>query len=114
MHLQWKYLLQSVYERYLEPDFDHSGQPLPVPILVDECLTGPERILRGRLEYTWHPLQLSVHPQSQMETATNINHESSVLGGYSTTATSRTTVATGISVVRKTINSASTHYPRYG
>jgi hypothetical protein len=50
MPLQWNTLLQSGYERYLDQDFDRSGQPLPAPMLTDEWLTGPERALRDSIE----------------------------------------------------------------
>jgi hypothetical protein len=36
MPLQWHALLQTGYERYLDPDFDRTGQPLPAPMLDDE------------------------------------------------------------------------------
>jgi hypothetical protein len=50
MPLQWHALLQTGYERYLDPDFDRTGQLLPAPMLADEWLTGPERVLRDTLE----------------------------------------------------------------
>jgi hypothetical protein len=42
MPLQWNTLLQTGYER--------SGQLLPAPMLADELLMGPERVLRDTLE----------------------------------------------------------------
>jgi hypothetical protein len=36
MPLQWNTLLQSGYERYLDPDYDRSGHLVPAPMLSDE------------------------------------------------------------------------------
>jgi hypothetical protein len=41
MPLRCNTLLQYGYERYLEPDFDRSGQPLSAPLLADDWITGP-------------------------------------------------------------------------
>jgi hypothetical protein len=48
--LAWHALLKSGYERYLDPDFDHSGHSIPSPMLNDEWLTGPERVLCDQIE----------------------------------------------------------------
>jgi hypothetical protein len=82
MPLQWNTLLQSGYERYLDQDFDWSGQPLPVPMLSDEWLTGMDRALRDSIERERRVQQLLVRSQSQRETASNgINAGSPITGG---------------------------------
>jgi hypothetical protein len=91
MPLQWNTLLKTGYEWYLEPDFDRSGQLLPAPLLADESLMVPERVLRDTLERERCSLQLIVRSQSQRESDPNTSLESSVTGGlqYQLRQTSR-------------------------
>jgi hypothetical protein len=81
MPLQWHALLQTGYERYLDPDFDRAGQLLPAPILADEWLTVPGRVLRDSLERELRSSQLVVRSQSQRESATNTPLPPTVTGG---------------------------------
>jgi hypothetical protein len=85
--LAWHDLLLSCYERYLDPDFDHSGHPIPPPMLNDEWLTGLERVLRDQLENERRVHDLISRSQSQREQTTILNQPvisnpvSLVLGG---------------------------------
>jgi hypothetical protein len=81
MPLQWNTLLQSGYERYLEQDFDRSGQLLPAPMLADEWLTGPERTLWDSIECERRVQQLLVRSQSQRESASNGTNDGSPVTG---------------------------------
>jgi hypothetical protein len=71
MSLQWNTLLQSGYERYLDPYYDRSGHLVPAPMLSDEWRTGPERALRDSIERERSVQQLLIRSQSQRETTLN-------------------------------------------
>jgi hypothetical protein len=119
MPLQWHAILQTGYERYLDPDFDRTGQLLPAPMLADEWLTGPERVLRDTIERERRSLQLlSVHSLRGSLLRTPPLHlplrgGGGMQGKYSTNAVN--SVRTAVNSVRTAVNSDdSAEYTRYG
>jgi hypothetical protein len=45
----WTRLIESGYERHVEPEMDDAGNPIPFPEMTDDWLSGPERRLRTQI-----------------------------------------------------------------